>query len=57
MGVMRFPASHSPATRLSDALRGIKVGLTNFQMNDIFPSPLHLLGFFKDIHDNERKDF
>ncbi len=56
MSVMGLSISHSPVACFPDALRCIKIGFTNFKMNDILASPLHLLGFFKDIHDNERKD-
>jgi hypothetical protein len=54
VGIMGFSISYCPVAGFPDAFRGIEIRFTNFKVNDVFSSPLHFLGFFQDIHDDER---
>ncbi len=56
MGVMGLPLAQGANTALLDALRRVEIGLSNLEVDDILSAPLHLLGGFQDIHDDERRD-
>ena len=56
MGVMGLPLAQGANTPLLDALRRVEIGLSNLEVDDILSVPLHLLGGFQDIHDDERRD-
>ncbi len=56
VGVMRVPFLDGPADGLFDALGCVKIGLADFQMDDVDPVVFQSSGSLQDIHNNERPD-
>ena len=53
VGVVGLPFLQGAESGLLDAFRRVKIGLADFEMNDIFTLALHRLGGFQNIHDDE----